>query len=369
MKPDFYKAIVPEYIRKLKAYEPGKPIEEVERELGIRRSIKMASNENPLGPPQKALTAMEKTAKKAHYYPAGDCFYLRRKIVKKLGIKSDELVFGNGTNEIIELLIRCLVRPGDNIIVSEHAFLVYNLIGQGAGAQIRTAPAKHYGHDLAAMAKMVNRKTKLVFIANPNNPTGTYCDSRSLCGFLKSVKDIPVVLDEAYYDYVDTRDYPQTLEMRKKFPNLVITRTFSKIYGLAGLRIGFGIGDAELMQYLNRLRQPFNVNMMAQEAAIAALSDREHLNKSRRMNRDGKKFLYKELAKNDVEFLPTEANFLLIKVGKGRKVFSGMLKLGVVVRPMDVYGLPEFIRVTIGKKEQNAKFISVLTKVLGKNGR
>lgn len=361
------RGMTPEYIHDLKPYEAGKPIEEVERELGIRRSIKMASNENPLGPSPKAIKAMEKAAKKMHYYPAGDCFYLRRKMLKKLGVKSEELIFGNGSNEIIELLTRCLVRPGDNVVVSEHAFLVYNLAVQSVGGDLRTAPAKHYGHDLEEMADRVCSKTKIVFIANPNNPTGTYCDTRSLTRFLKWVKDIPVVIDEAYCEYVEAQDYPCALELRKKFPNVVILRTFSKIYGLAGLRVGYGIGTAELIQYLNRLRQPFNVNMMAQEAAISALSDNEHLAKSLKLNREGKKFLYHQLAKNNIKFLPTEANFILVKVGKGRKIFGDMLQLGVVVRPMDVYGLPEFIRVTIGKKAHNARFISALLETRGKS--
>ena len=356
--------LVPDYIRELKPYEPGKPVEEVERELGIRRSIKMASNENPLGVPPKAVKAMEKAAKKANFYPAGDCYYLRKKMTSKLKIKSEELIFGNGSNEIIELLTRCFSRPGDAIVISEYAFLVYKLAGKSVGAQVRVAPAKNYGHDLTAMAAMVDKKTKLVFISNPNNPTGSYCDARSLSRFLKKVTNCPVVLDEAYYEYVEARDYPDTLKLRKQFPNLVTLRTFSKMYGLAGLRIGYGVGDAKLVQYLNRMRQPFNVNMMAQNAAIAALADREFLKKSLKLNSDGKKFLFRELAENNLEFLPTEANFILIKTKKGRKVFQEMLKLGVVVRPMDVYGLPEFIRVTIGKKSDNVRFMNALLKVL-----
>jgi histidinol-phosphate aminotransferase len=357
--------LVPAYIRGLKPYEPGKPVEEVERELGIRRSIKMASNENPLGPSPRAIKAMGKTAKKVNFYPEGDCYYLRLKMLKKLGIKTEELIFGNGSNEIIELMVHCFVRPGDSIVVSEHSFLVYKLAGQSVGAEVRVAPAKNYGHDLEAMAELVDKKTKLVFIANPNNPTGSYCDRRSMNKFLRKVKDIPVVIDEAYCEYVKAGDYPDTLSMRRQCKNLVILRTFSKIYGLAGLRIGYGIGEAELVQYLNRMRQPFNVNMMAQDAAIAALSDREHVKKSVKQNGEGKKYLYRELAENDFEFLPTEANFILVKTGNGRKVFRKMLNLGVVVRPMDVYELPGFIRVTIGKKEQNVRFMKALLKALG----
>lgn len=356
--------LVPDYIRELKPYEPGKPVEEVERELGIRRSIKMASNENPLGVPPKAVQAMEQSAKKANFYPEGGCHYLRKKMVAKLKIKPEELIFGNGSNEIIELLTRCFARPGDKIVISEYAFLVYKLAGKAVGADVRVAPAKNYGHDLAAIADMIDKKTKLVFISNPNNPTGSYCDTRSLTRLLKKVTNIPVVLDEAYFEYVEARDYPDTLKLRKQFTNMVTLRTFSKMYGLAGLRIGYGVGDAKLVQYLNRMRQPFNVNMMAQNAAIAALADREFLKKSLKLNSDGKKFLFRELAENNLEFLPTETNFILIKTRKGRKVFQEMLKLGVVVRPMDVYGLPEFIRVTIGKKSDNVRFMSALLKVI-----
>ncbi|MFQ5432519.1 MAG: histidinol-phosphate transaminase [Nitrospinota bacterium] len=360
------KKLVPDYIRNIKPYEPGKPVEEVERELGIRRSIKMASNENPIGPSPKAIKAMAKAAKKVNYYPEGDCYYLRKKMIKKLGIKSEELIFGNGSNEIIELMTRCFARPGDNIVISQHAFLVYLLAGKAVGAEVRVAPAKNYGHDLAAMADLVDKNTKLVFIANPNNPTGGYCDRWSLTKFLQKVKSIPVVSDEAYFEYAQAGDYPDTLKLRKQFDNLITLRTFSKMYGLAGLRIGYGIGSAELVQYLNRMRQPFNVNMMAQEAAIAALSDKEYLKKSLQVHSQGKKMLFKALADNNLEYLPTETNFILVKTGNGRKVFQKMLRLGIVVRPMDVYGLPEFIRVTIGKKEQNAKFITALLKAVGR---
>lgn len=356
--------LVPSYIKTIKPYEPGKPVEELERELGIRRSVKMASNENPLGPSPKAVKAIASAAKKVNYYPEGGCFYLHEKMVKKLGIKPNEIVFGNGSNEIIELLIRCLVRPGDNIVVSEHAFLVYRLITEGAGGKVIVAPALNYGHDLKAMAKKINAKTRICFIASPNNPTGSYCDKRSLVNFLNSIPKIPVVMDEAYNEYVEARDYPDTLELRKKFPNIVTLRTFSKIYGLAGLRIGYGIGNSELIGYLNRIRQPFNVNSVAQAAALAAIGDGDHIKKSLRLNAQGKKQLYKLLAENNLDFLPTEGNFILVKVGNGRRVYNDMLKLGVVIRPMDVYGLPKFIRVTIGREKHNNRFIKAILKVV-----
>lgn len=364
MSPRFQN-LVPPYIQSLHPYEPGKPLEEVERELGIRNCVKMASNENPLGPSPKAKKAIAAAIKKIHFYPEGDAFYLRRRMMEALGVYSEELIFGNGSNELIELLIRCFVREGGNIVVSKHAFVVYKLITQGAGGETLEAPATaQYGHDLDAMAALVNGKTKLVFIANPNNPTGTYNTEKELCGFLDKVRHIPVVMDEAYYEYAVAKDYPHTVALRKKYPNLVILRTFSKAYGLAGVRIGYGIGDAELVQYLNRLRQPFNTSLIAQAAALAALDDKAHVAKSRKLNAAGLKFLYKELDKRKIPYLASQANFILVKSGNGRAVFQKLLREGVVVRPMDVYALPDHIRVTIDTERNNRRFLKALDKVL-----
>jgi histidinol-phosphate aminotransferase len=360
---DKIEQLVPSYIKSLKPYEPGKPVEEVERELGIKKCVKMASNENPLGPSKRAIKAIKDTAKKVHFYPEGDCYYLRQKAVKSFGIKSEELIFGNGSNEIIELLMRCLLRVGDNIVASQYSFLVYKLVAQGLGATTLEAPAKNLGHDLDAMANLINVKTKLIFVANPNNPTGTYTNERDLRKFLDRSQGLPVIMDEAYCEYAEAKDYPQTTKMLKEYPNLFILRTFSKIFGLAGLRIGYGIGNPALVQYLNRLRQPFNVNLMAQYAALAALDDKAHIKNSLRVNRSGKKLLYAELSKNKFEYVPTEANFILIKVGRGRDVFADLLLEGIIVRPMDGYGLPEYIRVTIDAEKNNKKFIKALLKV------
>lgn len=360
------KNLVPQYICDIKPYEPGKPIEEVERELGIKNSLKMASNENPLGPSPKAISAIKKMASKVHYYPEGGSPYLLASLAKKLSVEPGEIVFGNGSNEVIELLMRCLLIKGDNIVVSKHAFVVYKLIAQGVGAEtLEAEPTKGLGHDLSAMAKLVNAKTKIIFIANPNNPTGTYVSGAELEKFMGSVPKIPVVVDEAYYDYAEAKDYPDTIRMRKKYPNIISLRTFSKSYGLAGLRIGYGIADSELVGYLNRLRQPFNVNMLAQAGALAALGDKAYLKKSQKLNSVGKKQLYKEFEKAGIEYVPTEANFILVNVGNGRGVFQKLQMEGVIVRPMDVYGLPDYIRVTIGKKEQNVRFMKALKKVLG----
>ncbi len=363
---EFLGKSVPDYIRSLKPYEPGKPLDEVERELGIRRSVKMASNENPLGPSPKALAAVRKAAAKVNFYPEGGCFYLHEKLAKKLSIRPNELVIGNGSNEMIELLFRVLLRQGDNIVISQQAFLMYKIAALGMGVEVREAKSIGYGHDLNAMAKLINRRTKLLFIANPNNPTGTYLNKEQLTAFLTSIPKVPVVMDEAYYEYVEARDYPDTIAMRKKFSNIITLRTFSKAYGLAGLRIGYAVGNPELIDYLNRVRQPFNVNMLAQAGALAALGDVGHIKKSQKINQQGKKQLYRELAKRGIEFYPTEANFILVKVGKGRKVFNQLMAKGVVVRPMDVYGLPGCIRVTIGRKEDNKRFILELAKLLKK---
>jgi histidinol-phosphate aminotransferase len=363
MKSIFTK-LVPDYIRGINPYEPGKPIEEVERELGITNSLKLASNENPLGPSPMALRAIRKTAGRINYYPEGGSPYLLTAVAKRLKVKESELVFGTGSNEVIELLMRCLVRKGDNIVTSKHSFLVYRLIAQGIGASVREAPAKDYGHDLEAMARLVNKKTKLVFIANPNNPTGTYVTQTELVKFLKKAPKIPVVMDEAYYEYAGAKDYPDTIKLRKKFPNLIVLRTFSKCFGLAGLRVGYGVGDSELVNYLNRLRQPFNVNSMAQVGALAALGDAEFVERSVKTNSDGKRQLYKAFDKAGIEYLKTEANFICVNVGHGREVFQNLQREGVIVRPMDVYGLPAFIRVTIGKRAQNIRFLTALKRVL-----
>jgi len=360
----FFSELVPEYIRSINPYEPGKPIEEVERELGISNSLKLASNENPLGPSPKAVRAMREVVGKVNYYPEGGSPYLLTAVAKRLKVKESELVFGTGSNEVIELLMRCLLRKGDNIVTSRHAFLVYRLIAQGIGASVREAKAIDYGHDLDAMAKLVNKKTKIIFIANPNNPTGTYVTETELVKFLKKVPKVPVVMDEAYYEYAEAKDYPDTIKLRKKFPNLIALRTFSKCFGLAGLRVGYGVGDGELINYLNRLRQPFNVNSMAQVGALAALGDAEFIKRSIKTNSDGKQQLYKAFDKVGIEYLKTEANFICVNVGHGREVFENLQKEGVIVRPMDVYGLPAFIRVTIGKKAQNLRFLTALKHVL-----
>jgi len=359
-----FEKMVPKYIRNLKPYEAGKPLEEVERELGLKRSIKMASNENPIGPSPKAVKAIASESKRVNYYPEGGCFYLHEKLVKKLSVKPAELTIGNGSNEMIELLLRTFLRPGDNIVVSQYAFLMYKIAACGMGVEVRVAKAKNLGHDLLAMLSLIDKKTGLVFIANPNNPTGTSVNKKQLRHFLDTAPKIPIVMDEAYFEYVEARDYPDTILMRKKHRNLVTLRTFSKVYGLAGLRVGYAVADKEIIGYLNRIRQPFNVNMLAQAGASAALGDSAHLKKTLLMNQRGKKQLYKGLADDDIEFFPTEANFILIKTGKGRKIFEKLMSKGVIVRPMDVYGLPECIRVTIGTNDENSRFLKTLHAVL-----
>ena len=354
--------LVPKHICDLHPYEPGKPLKDVQRELGIKNLVKLASNENPLGASPKGMAAVRKAVSRVSFYPE-DGFDLLNTISKTLKVDPAEVVFGSGSNEVIELLMRCLLGKGDNIVVSRYAFVVYKLIAQGIGAKTREAKPDGFGHNLDEMSKLVNDRTKIIFIANPNNPTGTYVKEPELVKFLNRHKDKLVVMDEAYYEYVEAKDYPQTLELRKRFKNLVVMRTFSKAYGLAGLRIGYGIGDKKLIGYLNALRQPFNVNMMAQVAAEAALRDKEFIKASRKLNSEGKKQLYAGLEKMGLEYHPTEANFILIKTGNGRKMFNDLQKEGVIARALDVYGLPEYIRVTIGKPAQNRKFLSALKKL------
>jgi histidinol-phosphate aminotransferase len=346
-------------IAALVPYPPGKPIEELERELGITGSIKLASNENPLGPSKMAIDAVSKALGNLHRYPDGGCYYLKEKLSKRLGVPCDMLTIGNGSNEIIELLIRTFLRPGDSVVMGDPSFAVYPLVTQaGGGVAVKVPLTKDLRHDLPAMAGAISENTKLVFIANPNNPTGTIVTSREFDAFMKKVPSgVIVCLDEAYIEFVKNGDNPDALGYVKDGASIVVLRTFSKIYGLAGLRTGYGIASPEITDYINRVRQPFNVNSLAQVAALYALDDTEHLNRTRENNFNGLEYLFKELKSLGFECIPTEANFFLVKVGKGRAVYDALLRQGVIVRPMASYGLDEFIRVSVGLPEENARFI------------
>jgi histidinol-phosphate aminotransferase len=356
---------VPEYIRSLIPYEPGKPIEEVEREYGISGSVKLASNENPLGPSPRALAVLRERLPELHLYPDGDCFYLKRALAQKLGVQPDRLIFGNGSNEIIELAARTFMRAGDEAVMAEQAFVVYELIVQAVGGKRKTVPLKNFTHDLAAIADAVTPQTRLVFLANPNNPTGTIYRRRDWQAFLERISpDVLVIVDEAYFEYVEEADYPNSLDYHARHPAILTLRTFSKLYGLAGLRIGYGIGAKSVIALMQRVRQPFNVNAPAQWAALAALDDTEHVQRSLGVNQQGVKYLQTEFARLGLSYVPSQANFILVRVGNGPEVFQRLLQQGVIVRPMVGYKFPEHVRVTVGTMAQNQKLIGALERLI-----
>ena len=356
---------VPEYIRSLIPYEPGKPIEEVEREYGISGSVKLASNENPLGPSPRALAVLRERLPELHLYPDGDCFYLKRALAQKLGVQPDRLIFGNGSNEIIELAARTFMRPGDEAVMAEQAFVVYELIVQAVGGKRKTVPLKNFTHDLAAIADAVTPQTRLVFLANPNNPTGTIYRRHDWQAFLERISpDVLVIVDEAYFEYVEEADYPNSLDYHARHPAILTLRTFSKLYGLAGLRIGYGIGAKSVIALMQRVRQPFNVNAPAQWAALAALADTEHVQRSLETNQQGMKYLQAEFARLGLSYVPSAANFILVRVGNGSAVFQRLLEQGVIVRPMMGYKFPDHVRVTVGTMAENQKLIGALERLL-----
>jgi len=352
---------VPDYIRSLIPYAPGKPIEEVEREYGIERSIKLASNENPLGPSPRALGVLQERLHLLHLYPDGDCFYLKRGLAAKLRVASEQLIFGNGSNELIELAVRTFMQPGDEAVMANQAFVVYRLVVQAGGGCCRIVPLRNFTHDLEAMAQAITSKTRILFLANPNNPTGTIYRKREWELFLEKISpEILLIVDEAYFEYVSDTDYPDSLVYHDQSKPILTLRTFSKLYGLAGLRIGYGIGNAKMVGLMHRLRQPFNVNAAAQWAALAALEDEGHVQKSLEVNRAGMHYLTEQISKLGLEYVPSQANFILVRVGHGLEIFQKLLRCGVIVRPMKEYNFPEHIRVTIGTMEENRRFISEL---------
>jgi len=356
---------VPEYIRSIIPYEPGKPIEEVEREYGIANSVKLASNENPLGPSPKAVAVLRAKLDQLHLYPDGDCFYLKNGLAKKLGVAPDQLIFGNGSNEIIELAVRTFLRPGDEAVMAQQAFVVYQLIVQAVGGKSVQVPLRDYTHDLSAIAAAVTAQTRIVFLANPNNPTGTIFRRDEWVKFLATVSpDVLLIVDEAYFEYVQDSSYPNSIDYHADGRAILTLRTFSKLYGLAGLRVGFGVGNQQLISLMQRVRQPFNVNAPAQWAALAALDDRDHVDRSLAVNREGLEFLGAEFKKLGLQFVPSQGNFVLVRVGKGAEVFTQLLRQGVIVRPMGGYKFPEHVRVTVGTMAENQKFIAALREVI-----
>lgn len=353
------------HLSQLPVYEPGRPIEDVARDFGLNAAdiIKLASNENPLGPSPKAIEAIRNAISSIHFYPDGNGFQLRSAISKKLNVRIDQVVLGNGSNEIIEFLGHAYLSPGDEIVVSQYAFVVYEIVGKTFQASVVEVPALNYGHDLSRMLAAITPKTKLVFVANPNNPTGTTLAAAELNKFIESVpKHVLVVLDEAYYEFLNGP--LDTTALITTHPNLVVMRTFSKAQGLAGLRIGYGIAAPEVASNLQKVRQPFNSNLVAQAAALAALEDSAHIEKTVRLTNEGLHFFYEEFKKRKLEYVPSSGNFVMLKVGDGKMAFDFLMRKGVIVRPLGGYKLPEWIRVTIGTLQQNVRFLEVLDQFL-----
>jgi len=359
------------HLAAVKTYQPGKPIEELEREYGIKGAVKMASNENPLGPSPKAVAALRRSLSKLHLYPDGGCFYLRQKLAKRLSVSPESLVFGNGSDELLVLLVRAFVGAGDEIIIAEPTFLIYEIATQVEQGRAIAVPVKNFQYDLDEMASRITRRTKLIFIANPDNPIGTYVDCRKLSRFLKRVPDdVLVVLDEAYCDFAEfKKDYPDSLALLDSGKNVVITRTFSKAYGLSGLRIGYAIARPDVAAALNKVREPFNVNSAAQIAAIAALDDRAFLRRTLRVVSEGRRFLVNELRRRHLSCVDTVTNFILVDLGRdAQPIYKGLLERGVIVRPMNSWGLDTFLRVTVGKPADNRRFLKALDDVLSSPG-
>jgi histidinol-phosphate aminotransferase len=353
----------PAYVRAIAPYQPGKPISELAREMGLQESaiVKLASNENPRGASPKAVAAMRIAIGATGRYPDGNAYALKDALTKRYGVAHDRIVLGNGSNDVLEMAARAFLSPKASAVYSEHAFVVYSLATQAVGATGIVVPAHHFGHDLDAMSKAIRSDTRVVFIANPNNPTGTWLPPEQIHGFLtKTPADVLVVLDEAYNEYLDPDLRSNAVAWSEEFPNLVVSRTFSKAYGLAGLRVGYGFSHPDVIDLMNRVRQPFNVSDIAQVGAAAALLDDEFVQQSTMLNRHGMKALTEAFTSLGLSWIPSHGNFVCVKVGKAAEVFQRLLKQGVIVRPIVSYGMPEHLRVSIGTESENDRFLAAL---------
>ena len=353
-------------ILKVKPYTPGKPIEEVKRELGLKEVIKLASNENVLPPTPAALRAAKRALLTVNRYPDGGCFYLKKALARRLGVRPENIIVGNGSDEIIVLALQAFLKRGEEVIIARPTFLIYELASRIAGAKIKFAPLKDFRYDIPGMARLISGKTKLIFISNPDNPTGTYVTKKEI-DFLvsRTPKNTILYFDEAYFEFAkNIRDFPNTMKYIKN-KNIIITRSFSKIYSLAGLRIGYGIAKREIIDCLNRVREPFNVNSVAQAAAYVSLNDKRYVERTIKFVEKAKSFLYKELDSLGLKYIPSVTNFVLINTGKdSKKVYRKLLKRGIIVREMSPWKLTGFIRVTVGTMKENRKFIKVLKDIL-----
>ena len=360
-----FKDLVNPGIDSIHPYEPGRSLDEVIQEFNLSKVVKLASNENSLGASKKALEIVQ-SAQELHFYPDGSGESLKKVISEHENIAREQIILGNGSNEVLELVASAFLNPETEAIFSEHAFVVYKLASKVRGCKFHEVPAKDFGHDLDSFNNYVNDSTRVIFIANPNNPTGTYNTHAQVHNLLSTIPDhVLVVLDLAYFEYVEAQDYVKPYELLNEFNNLLLTRSFSKAYGLPALRIGFGVGHPELIEILNRIRQPFNVNTMAQKAAIAAIEDQAHIEASIENNSMQKQYLQSELTRLGLTSLESEGNFIAVKAPMpGRDMFNKLMREGVIVRPIDLYGMPDFIRVTIGTPAENKFFIEILEKIL-----
>lgn len=352
----------PEYVSAIRPYVPGKPVEELERELGITGSVKLASNENPVGPSRKAIEALRGRLQGLNRYPDGGGYYLKGALSERLGVAPEELILGNGSNELIDIAVRTFMRPGEEAVMARPSFVVYSMAVQAQGCRAVEVPLRDFRHDLDEMARAVTPKTRMLFIANPNNPTGTINTAQELDGLMERLPDgVLVVVDEAYYEYVNAPDYADSMKHLRQGRDILVLRTFSKIYGLAGLRIGYGMARRDIIEEMNKIRAPFNTNSLAQAAALAALGDEEHVRRSREVNDKGKEYLYRELSAMGLGYVPTEANFIYMTLeGNSAELYGALLRLGVIVRPMG----PGAIRVTVGLQAENERFVESLKAVM-----
>lgn len=369
MSGDFL-ALAQPGVQKLSPYVPGKPVDELARELDIdpARIIKLASNENPMGASPKALQAIKDALAELTRYPDGNGFELKQRLSQACGVQPEQVTLGNGSNDILEIVARAYLAPGLNAVFSEHAFAIYPIVTQAVGATARVARAKEWGHDLPAMLAAIDSNTRVVFIANPNNPTGTWFGPGALADFLAQVPDnVLVVLDEAYIEYAEGADLPDGLDFLSDYPNLLVSRTFSKAYGLASLRVGYALSSPVVADVLNRVRQPFNVNSLALAAACAALDDVDYVAQSRQLNEAGMQQLEAGLGQMGLSWIPSKANFIAVDLGReAASVYQGLLREGVIVRPIGGYGMPDHLRVSIGLPAENSRFLEALSKVLAR---
>lgn len=367
MTIDFSKLAV-SGVQQLSPYQPGKPIDELAREFGLNPAdiIKLASNENPLGPSKKALAAIEGELADLTRYPDGNGFELKTALSEKLGVSIQQITLGNGSSDILEFIVKCFVAPGNDVVVSQHAFAIYSLVTRMQGGNVIQVPAKNWGHDLEAMAQAITEKTKIVFVTNPNNPTGTWSTKTQLTEFLNAVPPhVIVLLDEAYFEYVDKADYPNGVELLSAYPNLVVARTFSKAYGLASLRVGYGVSSEQLADLMNRVRPPFNVDSLALAAAVACVKDEAYVRQSKELNDQGMLQLQSGFDQLNVGWIPSVGNFICFEVpGRAIEIYQGLLSKGVIVRPVANYEMPDHLRVSIGTQQENQRFLLELKGLL-----